>query len=152
MATWKVYKQTSIIIYINIHLWFTTLKNKIPRWQVMHEERTGKRLRQVKHIRGHLWHRCSVMVNLHRFSSSQQDHTLYGAPEFTPDFSGVRITRSLVLCLMFCRSLFVLLSLFLVVIVLFVLLFCTLSILYHDFWLPLWYLQTSSKVCLRHMC
>jgi len=29
----------------------------------MNEDRTGKFLRQVKHIRGHLWHRCSVMVN-----------------------------------------------------------------------------------------
>jgi hypothetical protein len=33
-----------------------------------------------------------------------------GAPEFTPVLSGVRVTRSLVLC-MFCRSFFVLLSL-----------------------------------------
>jgi len=31
-----------------------------------------------------------------------------GAPEFTPFFSAVRVTRSLVLFLMFCRSLFVL--------------------------------------------
>jgi hypothetical protein len=29
------------------------------------------------------------------------------APEFTPGFSGVRLTRSLVLCVMFCRWLFV---------------------------------------------
>ena len=35
-----------------------------------------------------------------------------GAPEFTPGFSGVRVTRSLVLCVMFCRSLFVLLYFF----------------------------------------
>jgi len=33
-------------------------------------------------------------------------------PEFSPVVSGVRITRSLVLCVMFCRSLFVLLSFF----------------------------------------
>ena len=31
-----------------------------------------------------------------------------GAPEFTPVFDGVRVARSLVLCVMFCRSLFVL--------------------------------------------
>jgi hypothetical protein len=30
-----------------------------------------------------------------------------GAPEFTPVFSGVCVTRSLVLCVMFCKSLFV---------------------------------------------
>ena len=30
------------------------------RWQVMNEERTGLWLRQMKHIRGHLWHKYSV--------------------------------------------------------------------------------------------
>ena len=30
-----------------------------------------------------------------------------GAPEYSPVFSGVRVTRSLVVCVMFCRSLFV---------------------------------------------
>ena len=34
-----------------------------------------------------------------------------GVPEFSPVFSGVRVTRSLVLC-MFCRSLFVQMSFF----------------------------------------
>ena len=29
----------------------------------MNEERTGKCLRQVEHIRGHLWHRYSITVN-----------------------------------------------------------------------------------------
>ena len=29
----------------------------------MNEERTGKCLRQVEHIRGHLWHRHSIAVN-----------------------------------------------------------------------------------------
>jgi len=38
-----------------------------------------------------------------------------------PVFSGVRVTRSLVLCVMFCRSLFVLFVLFLLAIVLSVL-------------------------------
>ena len=45
-----------------------------------------------------------------------------GTPEFFPGFSEVRVTRSLVLCVMFCRSLFVLLSFFLLAIVLSVLL------------------------------
>jgi hypothetical protein len=31
-------------------------------WYVMNEERIGKWLRQVEHIRGHLWHRYSVTV------------------------------------------------------------------------------------------
>jgi len=29
----------------------------------MNEEMTGKWLRQVEHIRSHLWHRYSIMVN-----------------------------------------------------------------------------------------
>ena len=33
-----------------------------------------------------------------------------GAPEFNPDFSGVRVARSLTFCIAFCRSLFVLFS------------------------------------------
>ena len=33
-----------------------------------------------------------------------------GAPELIPDFNGVRVARSLVFCVVFCRSLFVLLS------------------------------------------
>ena len=36
----------------------------------MNEERTGKCLRQVKHIRGHLWHRYSITVNQQRRSPS----------------------------------------------------------------------------------
>jgi hypothetical protein len=58
-----------------------------------------------------------------------------GAPEFTPGFSGVRVTRSLVLyvcfvdrCLSFCAFSFG----HCVV--------CSSSI--YGFWLPLWYLQT----------
>jgi hypothetical protein len=58
-----------------------------------------------------------------------------GAPEFTPVFRGVCVTRSLVLCVCFvdrCLS------------------FCTFSFGHcvvcsssiHGFWLPLWYLQT----------
>ena len=35
-----------------------------------------------------------------------------GAPEYTPGFSGIRATKFLVLCVMFCRSLFILLSFF----------------------------------------
>ena len=33
----------------------------------------------------------------------------FGAPEFTPILSGVHVSRSLVFCVVFCRSLFVLL-------------------------------------------
>jgi len=29
----------------------------------MNEERTRKGLRQVEHIRGHLWHRYSITIN-----------------------------------------------------------------------------------------
>jgi hypothetical protein len=46
---------------------------------------------------------------------SKKDRQHNGLPEYLsspPVFSGVRVTRSLVLCVMFCRSLFVLLSVF----------------------------------------
>jgi len=54
-----------------------------------------------------------------------------GAHEFIPVFSGVRVTRSLLFCVIFCRSLFVPCPLSWVV--------CP-SI--YGFWLPLWHLQT----------
>ena len=53
-----------------------------------------------------------------------------------PVFSGVRVTRSLVLCVMLCRSLFVPLSF------LFWPLCCLSFFGFYRFWLPLWYLQT----------
>ena len=56
-----------------------------------------------------------------------------GASEFTPVFSEVRVVRSLVLCVVFCRSLFVLLSFFFWSL-------CCLS--FFGFWLPLWCFQT----------
>jgi hypothetical protein len=52
------------------------------------EEKLGLRLRQTEHIRGHLWQRYSVKVN-----------------QVMPDFSGVRVTQSLVFCVVFCSSL-----------------------------------------------
>ena len=70
-----------------------------------------------------------------------------GAPGATPVYSGVRVTRSLVLCVLFCRSLFVLLYSF----------FWPLCFFFFSFffgrcvfrlssicqlWLLLWYLQT----------
>jgi hypothetical protein len=36
----------------------------------------------------------------------------FGAPKFTPGCSGVRVVRSLVFCVVFCCSFFVLLSFF----------------------------------------
>jgi len=33
------------------------------RWKVKNKERTGLWLQQKEHIRGHLWHRCSVSLN-----------------------------------------------------------------------------------------
>jgi hypothetical protein len=59
-----------------------------------------------------------------------------------PVFSGVPVSRSLVLCVMFCRSLLVLLSFF----------FwpsCCLSFFYLRFWLPLWYLPIFLLKCLH---
>jgi len=57
-----------------------------------------------------------------------------GAPVFTPCFSGVRVIRSLVLCVCFLDRCFS---------------FCTFSVDHcvvcssiYGYWLPLWYLQT----------
>ena len=58
-----------------------------------------------------------------------------GAPEFTLSFSEVRVARSLVFSVMFCRLLFVLCSSSFRHCVV-----CPSQI--YDFWLPLWYLQT----------
>ena len=55
-----------------------------------------------------------------------------GAPEFTPDVRGFRAAQSLVFCVVFCRSLFVLLSFS----------FWPLCFLIYRFWIPLWYLQS----------
>jgi hypothetical protein len=78
----------------------------------MNEERTGKCLRQVEHIRGHLWHRYSITVNLGHWRVSLVEQELLTLSELLsspPGFSGVRVTRSLVLyvcfvdrCLSFC--------------------------------------------------
>ena len=67
------------------------------------------------------------------------------APEFTPNFSGVRVARSLVFCVVFCRSLFVLISPFLIIVLSVLLSFdhcvvCPSSV--YRFWLPLCFLQT----------
>jgi hypothetical protein len=55
-------------------------------------------------------------------------------PSSPPDFSEVRVAQAFVFCVMFCRSLFVPLSVFVW------LLYCLSCKL--PFWLPLWYLQT----------
>ena len=47
--------------------------------------------------------------------------------QFTPVFSGARVARSLVFCVMFCRSL-----------------------LSFSFWLPLWYLGTFPFSPIKH--
>ena len=51
------------------------------------------------------------LLHLRRVTLVGHTGTAYrsGAPEFTPVFSGVRVTPSLVLCVVLCRSLFVIL-------------------------------------------
>ena len=74
--------------------------------------------------------------HLRRVSLVEQELlTLPEHPSSNPVFSWVRVIRSLVLCVMFCRSLFVLLSFFFGHCVV-----CPSSI--YIFWLPLWNLQT----------
>ena len=59
--------------------------------------------------------------------------------ELTPDFHGVRVHRSLVFYVMFCRSVFVLFFRFSIA------LYVTLWIRASD-WIPIWYLQAFSKL------
>jgi len=68
-----------------------------------------------------------------------QLHTEYPSRghEFTSGFSGVRVALSLVFCVMFCRSLFVLFSCGHCIV-------CPSSI--YGFWLPLWYLQNFLSI------
>jgi len=57
-------------------------------------------------------------------------------------FSGVCISRSLLLCVVFCGSLFVLLS--------FLFCYCIVCLLIYGFWLPLWCVQTSLAISCPH--
>ena len=50
------------------------------------------------------------MTNMRSNSSGAGTTYPSGAPKFTPVFSGVHVTRSSVLYVLFCRSLFVLLA------------------------------------------
>jgi hypothetical protein len=64
-----------------------------------------------------------------------------GAPEFTPVFSGIRVARSLVLCVVFGITLFAILSF---------LIFghCDVCPSIYGYRLPFWYLQTFLKLSL----
>ena len=75
-----------------------------------------------------------------RILVEQQLATLPEHLGLLPVFSLVRVARSLVFCVVFCRSLFVLLSF------LFRSLYC-LSFFFSEFWSPLWYLQTLLIHC-----
>ena len=58
------------------------------------------------------------------------EQELLTLPMFIPILSGDRVTLSLTLCVMLCRSLFVPFG------------YCVVCPLIYRFWLPLWYLQT----------
>jgi hypothetical protein len=55
-----------------------------------------------------------ILLSIHHDTDRNQQSTAHpsGTPSSTPVFSGVRVTRSLVFCVVFCRSLFFLLSFF----------------------------------------
>ena len=61
----------------------------------------------------------------------------YGNLEIIPGFGGVRVPRSTVFCVVFCRSLFALFRLTIVLSTIF---------LIHGFWLPLWCLKTFLEI------
>jgi hypothetical protein len=73
---------------------------------------------------------CHLTVTQRVSHVDQELLTLPEHPSLPSVFIGVRVSRCLVFCVMFCRSLFVLLSFYIWP-------FCI-----YGFWLPLWYLQT----------
>jgi len=77
----------------------------------------------------------SFNSNLRGASSGAATANHSGTLGFTLAFIGVRVTQSLVICVVFRTSLFVHLSFF------FSLVYCP-SLSICGFWLPLWYLQT----------
>ena len=91
----------------------------------------------------HSWHITGFVSRLTRRVSlvKQELPTLPEHLSSTSVFSRVRVTRSLVFCVMFCRSLFVLLSFF-------VWPLCCLSFDVQILITSLWYLQTLLYECL----
>jgi len=57
-------------------------------------------------------HRVCNYINTTGATNGAATAYISGTPEFSLVFSGVRVTRSLILCVMFCRSLFALLYFF----------------------------------------
>ena len=66
------------------------------------------------------------------------------AHEFNPVFSGVRVTRSFVFNVVFCRYLFTISP--------FSFAHCIDCPSIYGFWLPLWYLQTFLAILFKHFC
>ena len=91
----------------------------------------------------HSWHITGFVSRLTRRVSlvEQELPTLPEHLSSTPVFSRVGVTRSLVFCVMFCRSLFVLLSFFIWSL-------CCLSFDVQILITSLWYLQTFLYECL----
>jgi hypothetical protein len=84
-----------------------------------------------KYIYGHFIHTWTPW----RVQQAEQDLlTCPGHMSSPPDFNGVRVTRSLVLCVKLCRSLFVLLSFFFC--------HCVVCPSIYEFCLSVWCLQT----------
>jgi hypothetical protein len=73
------------------------------------------------------YHQVSNKINLKGATSGTGTAYHSGTTEFTPRLSGVHVAQSLVFCVVFCRSLFVLLSFLSWHFVLFVLLRLTAS-------------------------
>ena len=74
-----------------------------------------------------------IIINIFNLLLPLVEKELHTIPEHLNSptvFSGVRVTRTLDFCVVFCRSLFVLLSFFFG------------HCVVYRFWLPLWYLQT----------
>ena len=112
----------------------------MPRVVMKHNENDNSDNRSLWYIAGFVTRvtRCVPRVVKELFTL--QEHLSSSSV-----FSGVRVARSLVYICMFCRSLFVLLSIFLWP-------FIVCSTLIYSFWLLLWYLQSFLPVLIYKKC
>jgi hypothetical protein len=102
------------------HLWNSSVTKREKRWMIPIDHRYV--LFVVIKIRSfpHDWliHRVCNKSNTTSVICGAGTAHSSGAHEFTPGFSGIRVARSLVFCVVICTSLFVLLSDFLFAVVL----------------------------------
>jgi len=102
-------KLDSYVLFLSLgrYIWWWTIS---PR--VYHPPSSQWYGTDIVYLFDMTYHRVSNKSNMTGAICTAGTSIPSGAHEFTPVFSGVRIARSLALCVMYCRSFFVLLSFF----------------------------------------